>query len=130
MADISTDSTISMEAMRTLYRAALNDYALAVNTPLGRSRRTAQQVVGELARLQGARGTVELPRLAISRLAEWNDADAAHAEAMAARGLVLPLLQLGLPDRFIDHGEQAQLLRLEGLDGAGIERSVRERFGA
>src|SRR5690606_17491926 len=57
-------------------------------------------------------------------------AGSAVAEAMAARGLVLPLLQLGLPDRFIDHGEQAQLLRLEGLDGAGIERSVRERFGA
>ncbi|MFP5411924.1 MAG: 1-deoxy-D-xylulose-5-phosphate synthase, partial [Gammaproteobacteria bacterium] len=57
-------------------------------------------------------------------------AGSAVAEAMAARRLVLPLLQLGLPDRFIDHGEQAQLLRLEGLDGAGIERSVRERFGA
>ncbi|ODT36153.1 MAG: 1-deoxy-D-xylulose-5-phosphate synthase [Lautropia sp. SCN 70-15] len=56
-------------------------------------------------------------------------AGSAVAEAMAARRLVLPLLQLGLPDRFIDHGEQAQLLRLEGLDGAGIERSVRERFG-
>jgi len=56
-------------------------------------------------------------------------AGSAVAEAMATRRLVLPLLQLGLPDRFIDHGEQAQLLRLEGLDGAGIERSVRERFG-
>jgi len=55
-------------------------------------------------------------------------AGSAVAEAMAARGIVLPLLQLGLPDRFIDHGEQAQLLRLEGLDAAGIERSVRERF--
>ena len=55
-------------------------------------------------------------------------AGSAVAEAMAERGIVLPLLQLGLPDRFIDHGEQAQLLRMEGLDGKGIERSVRERF--
>ncbi|MCM5569973.1 1-deoxy-D-xylulose-5-phosphate synthase [Burkholderiaceae bacterium FT117] len=57
-------------------------------------------------------------------------AGSAVAEAMAARRIVLPLLQLGLPDRFIDHGDQAQLLRLEGLDGAGIERSIRDRFGA
>jgi len=55
-------------------------------------------------------------------------AGAAVAEALAAAGLSPRLLQLGLPDRFIDHGEQAQLLRLEGLDAGGIERSVRERF--
>ena len=57
-------------------------------------------------------------------------AGSAVAEAMAADGIVRPLLQLGLPDRFIDHGEQSQLLRLEGLDGEGLERSIRERFGA
>jgi 1-deoxy-D-xylulose-5-phosphate synthase len=57
-------------------------------------------------------------------------AGSAVAEAMAAAGIVLPLLQLGLPDRFIDHGEQAQLLRLEGLDAAGIERSIQQRFAA
>lgn len=56
-------------------------------------------------------------------------AGSAVAEALAAAGIVRPLLQLGLPDRFIDHGEQALLLRLEGLDGEGIERAVRERFG-
>ena len=39
-----------------------------------------------------------------------------------------PLLHLGLPDRFIDHGEQAQLLAMEGLDAKGIEGSVRQRF--
>ncbi|GAA4407471.1 1-deoxy-D-xylulose-5-phosphate synthase [Quisquiliibacterium transsilvanicum] len=57
-------------------------------------------------------------------------AGSAVAEAMAGDGIVLPLLQLGLSDRFIDHGEQSQLLRLEGLDADGIERSIRERFGA
>ena len=57
-------------------------------------------------------------------------AGSAVAEAMAADGLVVPLLHLGLPDRFIDHGEQAQLLRLEGLDAEGIERAIRARFGA
>jgi 1-deoxy-D-xylulose-5-phosphate synthase len=47
---------------------------------------------------------------------------------MAARAIVRPVLQLGLPDRFVDHGDPALLLRLEGLDAAGIERSIRARF--
>jgi 1-deoxy-D-xylulose-5-phosphate synthase len=57
-------------------------------------------------------------------------AGSAVAETLAAAGIVRPLLQLGLPDRFVDHGEQAQLLRLEGLDAAGIEASIRARFPA
>ena len=39
------------------------------------------------------------------------------------------MLQLGLPDRFIDHGEQAEFLPEDlGLDAAGIEASIRARF--
>jgi 1-deoxy-D-xylulose-5-phosphate synthase len=34
-------------------------------------------------------------------------------------------LLLGLPDRFIDHGDSAKLLSSVGLDAAGIERSIR-----
>jgi 1-deoxy-D-xylulose-5-phosphate synthase len=40
------------------------------------------------------------------------------------------VLTLGLPDAFIEHGDPAKLLAAEGLDAAGIERSVRARFGA
>ncbi len=56
-------------------------------------------------------------------------AGSAVAEALAANGVVCPLLHLGLPDRFIDHGEQSALLASVGLDAAGIERSIRARFG-
>ncbi len=42
-------------------------------------------------------------------------------------GLNVPLIRLGLPDRFIDHGEQGQLLADLGLDSAGIVRAVRAR---
>ena len=49
-------------------------------------------------------------------------------EAMAALGLAVPTLQLGLKDHFIDHGDPALLLRLEGLDGPGIAQSISERF--
>jgi len=55
---------------------------------------------------------------------------AAVPEALKAEGLTLPVLSLGLPDAFIEHGDPAKLLALEGLDAAGIERSVRQRFGA
>jgi len=35
-----------------------------------------------------------------------------------------------LPDVFIEHGDPARLLALQGLDAAGIERAVVARFGA
>ncbi|MBN8461557.1 MAG: 1-deoxy-D-xylulose-5-phosphate synthase [Dechloromonas sp.] len=41
--------------------------------------------------------------------------------------LDVPLIRLGLPDRFIDHGEQGQLLAELGLDKDGILRAIRAR---
>ncbi len=55
-------------------------------------------------------------------------AGSAVAEALAGAGMACPLLQLGLPDRFIDHGEQGALLASVGLDATGIEQSIRTRF--
>ena len=57
-------------------------------------------------------------------------AGSAVLEALQAEGLQLPVLQLGLPDQFIEHGDPAKLLAMLGLDAAGIERSVRERFAS
>jgi len=56
-------------------------------------------------------------------------AGTAVAEALAEAGIVKPILHLGLPDKFIDHGDPVQLLSLSGLDGAGIAASIRQRFG-
>ena len=56
-------------------------------------------------------------------------AGSAVAEALAAAGMEIPLLQLGLPDAFIDHGEPGQLLAACGLDAAGIVASIEARFG-
>jgi 1-deoxy-D-xylulose-5-phosphate synthase len=55
-------------------------------------------------------------------------AGAAVAEALAAEGIVKPLLMLGLPDKFIDHGDPVKLLASVGLDAAGITASIRQRF--
>jgi 1-deoxy-D-xylulose-5-phosphate synthase len=56
-------------------------------------------------------------------------AGSAVEEALAAGGYSVPVLTLGLPDRFVEHGDPAQLLADCGLDAAGIAKSVRERLG-
>ena len=79
----------------------------------------------ELVRKMAAehRGLVTLEEGAI-----MGGAGSAVTEFLNAAGLTCPVLQLGLPDRFIDHGEQGALLAGVGLDAAGIERSIRARF--
>jgi 1-deoxy-D-xylulose-5-phosphate synthase len=57
-------------------------------------------------------------------------AGSAVQEALQAAGRVLPVLSLGLPDRFIEHGDPVKLMAMHGLDAAGIEASVRARFAA
>jgi len=55
-------------------------------------------------------------------------AGSAVAESLAADGLAAPVLMLGLPDHFVEHGDPQQLLSDCGLDAAGIVRAVRERM--
>ncbi|MBE7369989.1 1-deoxy-D-xylulose-5-phosphate synthase [Ramlibacter pallidus] len=57
-------------------------------------------------------------------------AGSAVTEALNAAGVTRPVLQLGLRDEYAPHGDPARLLALQGLDAAGIEASVRARFGA
>jgi 1-deoxy-D-xylulose-5-phosphate synthase len=57
-------------------------------------------------------------------------AGSAVNEALQAAGITIAVLQLGLPDTFIEHGDPAKLLTLQGLDAAGIEASIMQRFGA
>jgi 1-deoxy-D-xylulose-5-phosphate synthase len=55
-------------------------------------------------------------------------AGSAVTEALAEAGIVKPVLNLGLPDRFIDHGDVSQLLAQCGLDAQGIAASIKKRF--
>ncbi|MEO8739071.1 MAG: 1-deoxy-D-xylulose-5-phosphate synthase [Casimicrobiaceae bacterium] len=57
-------------------------------------------------------------------------AGSAVAEVLADKGEVVPILLLGLPDEFIDHGDPALQLAHCGLDAKGIVASIVERFGA
>jgi 1-deoxy-D-xylulose-5-phosphate synthase len=55
-------------------------------------------------------------------------AGSAVAESLAAQGIAVPILHLGLPDRFVDHGDQNQLLASVGLNREGILASIRSRL--
>ena len=57
-------------------------------------------------------------------------AGSAVMEALHAAGVLKPVFQLGLPDVFIEHGDPAKLMALQGLDAAGILSSVEKRFPA
>lgn len=55
-------------------------------------------------------------------------AGSAVAELLAANGIEIPVLQLGLPDAFLEHATREQLLAEAGLDADGIRRAVLARF--
>jgi len=55
-------------------------------------------------------------------------AGSAVAELLAANGIELPILQLGLPDAFLEHATREQLLEESGLDAGGIRRAIFVRF--
>ena len=55
-------------------------------------------------------------------------AGSAVGEALQAAGIAKPVLQLGLPDQFIEHGDPVRLMALQGLDTQGIAGSIKSRF--
>ena len=55
-------------------------------------------------------------------------AGSAVSEFLNRQGLVQPVLQLGLPDTFIEHGKHGELLADCGLDAGGIQRSIEQRL--
>jgi 1-deoxy-D-xylulose-5-phosphate synthase len=55
-------------------------------------------------------------------------AGSAVAECLETLGIAIPLLQLGLPDRFVEHGDHASQLSNCGLDKTGIMAAVRDKL--
>ncbi len=55
-------------------------------------------------------------------------AGSAVNEVLARHGIVIPVLNLGIPDYFVEHGKPVEMIAESGLDAEGIERSIRERL--
>jgi 1-deoxy-D-xylulose-5-phosphate synthase len=55
-------------------------------------------------------------------------AGSAVAECLLQLGIAVPLLQLGLPDRFIEQGEHAQMLADCGLDAKGLVAAIKNKL--
>jgi 1-deoxy-D-xylulose-5-phosphate synthase len=75
----------------------------------------------ELARTHTALVTIEDNAVA-------GGAGSAVAELLAAKDLQVPLLQLGLPDAFLEHASREQLLAEAGIDAAGIRTAILARW--
>lgn len=55
-------------------------------------------------------------------------AGSAVAECLAAHGITLPILHLGLPDVYLEHGSREEVLAMAGLDIDSIRRAILIRF--
>ncbi|TAN03415.1 MAG: 1-deoxy-D-xylulose-5-phosphate synthase [Rhodanobacteraceae bacterium] len=80
-----------------------------------------EALILELARTHDALVTLEDNVIA-------GGAGSAVAEWLATNGIQIPLLQLGLPDQFLEHATREQLLTETGLDADGIRRAILARF--
>jgi len=107
---------------------------LAFGSPVATALKVAEALDATVADMRFIK---PLDEALIRQLAETHDylvtveenaimggAGSAVAEALAAMGLVKPLLHLGLPDRFVEPGDPAVLLARCGLDGAGMEFAI------
>lgn len=66
--------------------------------------------------------------VSIEENAVMGGAGSAVGEFLAREGLEVPLLQLGLPDYYVEHAKPSEMLAECGLDAAGIEKAVRQRL--
>jgi len=77
-----------------------------------------RELIRELAQNHAALVTVE-------ENVVMGGAGSAVSEVLAELGITLPILHLGLPDRFVEHGDPAVLLARCGLDAAGLLSSIK-----
>jgi len=76
-----------------------------------------QELVLEIARTHGALVTIEENVIA-------GGVGAAISELLAAEAVAIPVLHLGLPDRFIEHGSRDDCLQMAGLDTPALEAAI------
>ena len=117
---------------------------LAFGAPVAASLQAAEEIDATVANMRFVKPlddalVIELARdhdllVTVEENVIMGGAGSAVLEALQRRGIALPVLQLGLPDRFIDQGDPAIQLAECGLDKAGIVNSIQvwlaQRAGA
>ncbi|MBU0752050.1 MAG: 1-deoxy-D-xylulose-5-phosphate synthase [Gammaproteobacteria bacterium] len=109
---------------------------LAFGTLLGAAQEAGEQLDATVANMRFVK---PLDRDLVLELADSHDllvsveenaiiggAGAEVARCLETAGSRTPLLRLGLPDSFVEQGEQGAMLAQLGLDAAGIAQSIRE----
>ena len=66
--------------------------------------------------------------ITVEENAVMGGAGSAVNEFLAANQLTLPVLNIGIPDEYVNHGSPTEMLANCGLDAAGIEQKVRQRL--
>jgi 1-deoxy-D-xylulose-5-phosphate synthase len=80
-----------------------------------------EALILELARTHTALVTIEDNAIA-------GGAGSAVAELLTAKNIQMQILQLGLPDAFLEHASREQLLAEAGIDGPGIRTAILRRW--
>lgn len=111
---------------------------LVFGTPLAAALKAAEALDLTVANMRFVKPLDEALVVELAQQHDWlvtveenavmGGAGSAVLECLAAKGIAKPVLQIGLPDRFVEHGEQAELWSECGLDAAGIESAIRARF--
>ncbi|QHS61679.1 DUF3320 domain-containing protein [Chitinophaga agri] len=91
------------------YRQELNDYSIAVNTPVGESGITPQQLMGYLLQLKEQFPDTTLPRIPLPDMDKWNALNMKRAEAMSAR-IEHRLKETGMPSSLLFWGVSLTVL--------------------
>jgi 1-deoxy-D-xylulose-5-phosphate synthase len=120
-----TGKGIAILAFGTLLHPAL-EAANALNTTVV-NMRWAKPLDTELL-LQVARSHQAL--VTVEDGCIMGGAGSAVLEALQAAGVEIPVLQLGLQDVFVEHGDPARLMSMQGLDAVGMQASISHRFTA
>jgi 1-deoxy-D-xylulose-5-phosphate synthase len=111
---------------------------LAFGGPVAASLQAAEEIDATVANMRFVKPldealTAELARshdllVTVEENVVMGGAGSAVLEALQRLGIACPVLQLGLPDRFIDQGDPALQIAECGLDKAGIVRSIEARL--
>lgn len=91
------------------YRNELNEYCAAINTSIKESGLNPQKVIGHLLHLSDLKERIDLPRIQIPDIEQWNGENMQRAEAVADK-VQATLNGVGVPTEMTFWGSQLKVL--------------------